>query len=134
MKIKSEEKEEDMKWNSVVGKFPHLYPRKKKKERNLLVSKAKGNIKCIQYESKYIVLTFIHQSGSLILAAYVKFKGSSLGSLSVPLYQKPQVSEFLLLKCLDSRMFWFCFFFFFSLFLALENPKNDFLTKNKTSQ
>ena len=95
----------------------------------MLVSKAKGNIKCIQYESKYIVLTFIHQSGSLILAAYVKFKGSSLGSLSVPLYQKPQVSEFLLLKRLDSWMFWFCFFFFFSLFLALENPKNDFLTK-----
>ena len=58
MKIKSEEKE-DMKWNSVVGKFPHLYPRKKNK-RNSLISKAKGNIKCIQYESKYIVLTFIH--------------------------------------------------------------------------
>ena len=114
----------------------HTFTLEKKKERNSLISKAKGNIKCIQCESKDIVLTFIHQSGSLILAAYVKFKGSSLGSLSVPLYQKPQVSEFLLLKCLDSRMFWFCFFFFFFLFLflALENPQNDFLTKNKTSQ
>lgn len=96
----------------------------KRKKRNSLISKAKGNIKCIQYESKDIVLTFIHQ-GSLILAAYVKFKGSSLGSLSVPLF-KTQMSEFLLLKCLDSRMFGSGFFF---LFLALENPKNDFLTK-----
>ena len=26
VKIKSEEKEEDRKWNNVVGKFPHLYP------------------------------------------------------------------------------------------------------------
>lgn len=26
VKIKSEEKEEDMKWNNVVGKFPCLYP------------------------------------------------------------------------------------------------------------
>lgn len=40
-KIKSEEKEEDMKWNNVVGKFPCLYPLKKeiKKEREKLSCK-----------------------------------------------------------------------------------------------
>lgn len=36
VKIKSEEKEEDVKWNNVVGKFPHLYPRKKKEKETLL--------------------------------------------------------------------------------------------------
>lgn len=60
---------------------------KKKRKRNPLISKAKENIKCIQYESKKIVFTFIYQSGSLILAAYVKFKSGSLGSVSVHLYQ-----------------------------------------------
>lgn len=61
----------------------------RKKERNSLVSKAKENIKCIHHESKKIVLTFIHQSGSLVLAENVKFQG--LCSLSVHLSQTTSI-------------------------------------------
>lgn len=105
----------------MVGKFPHLYPwGKKKKEKTSLISKAKENIKCIQYESKKIILTFIHQSGSLVSSAYVKFMGDSLNSLSGHSHIKPQVSESLLLKCLVSRVFCFCFSFFFFLFWPLR--------------
>lgn len=129
-----------MKWNNVVGKFPSftLKNNNKKKNKNSLASKAKENIKCTHYESKKIVLTFFHQSGSLVLAAYVKLKGGSLCSLCQCICIKPQVSGYLLLKCSVSMVFCLWGFFFLKTFSfcfwPLSIQRMNLLTKNKTSQ
>lgn len=133
VKIKSEEKEEDMKWNNVVGKFPRLYFEKKEKE-ILLLSQAKENIKCIHFESKKIVSIFIHPSGWLVLAAYVKFKGGSLCSLTVHLYQTTSSRVLIVLGAQFLGCFVSVFFFFSLCFCPLNIQTKSLLTNNKTSQ
>lgn len=94
----------------------HTFTLKKKEKEILLLGQAKENIKCIHFESKKVVSIFIHPSGWLVLAAYVKFKGGSVCSLSVHLYQTTSSRVLIVLSaqflgCFVSVFFSFPFVF-----------------------